>query len=48
MSVEVSLEFKAPLKIDITKSKEEIMEIIMDAIEQSKKFMPGLKYLPKV
>ena len=44
----LSVEFKAPLNIDITKTKEEIMEIIMDAIEQSKKFMPGLKYLPKV
>ena len=44
----LSVQFKAPLIIDITKSKDEIMELIMDAIEQSKKFMPGLKYLPKV
>jgi 1-acyl-sn-glycerol-3-phosphate acyltransferase len=40
----LSVNFKAPLKIDLTKSREEIMEVIMDAIEQSKKFMPGNKY----
>lgn len=40
----LSVKFKAPLQLDLTKSREEIMEIIMDAIEQSKKFMPGNRY----
>ena len=40
----LSVKFKAPLQIDLTKTREEIMEIIMDAIEQSKKFMPGYRY----
>ncbi len=40
----LSVKFKAPLQLDLTKSREEIMEVIMDAIEQSKKFMPGFKY----
>lgn len=40
----LTVKFKAPLNIDLTKSREEIMEIIMDAIEQSKKFMPGNRY----
>jgi 1-acyl-sn-glycerol-3-phosphate acyltransferase len=35
----LSVQFKAPLKIDITQTNEIIMEQIMDAIEQSKKFM---------
>jgi 1-acyl-sn-glycerol-3-phosphate acyltransferase len=37
--VPLSVRFKAPLQIDITQSNEVIMEQIMDAIEQSKKFM---------
>jgi 1-acyl-sn-glycerol-3-phosphate acyltransferase len=40
----LSVKFKAPLQLDLTKSREEIMEVIMDAIEQSKKFMPGNRY----
>ena len=40
----LSVQIKAPLDIDITKTNEEIMEQIMDAIEKSKKFMPGHKY----
>ncbi len=42
-NMQLSVTFKAPLKIDTTKASEEIMEQIMDAIEQSKKFMPGVK-----
>ncbi len=37
--VPLSVHFKAPLQIDITQTNEIIMEQIMDAIEQSKKFM---------
>ncbi len=37
----LSVRFKAPLEIDITQSNEAILEQIMDAIEQSKKFMPA-------
>jgi 1-acyl-sn-glycerol-3-phosphate acyltransferase len=40
----LSVQFKAPLHIDTTLPNEIIMEQIMDAIEQSKKFMPGHKY----
>jgi 1-acyl-sn-glycerol-3-phosphate acyltransferase len=40
----LSVRFKAPLQLDLTKTREEIMEVIMDAIEQSKKFMPGSRY----
>ncbi|MCY7290947.1 MAG: 1-acyl-sn-glycerol-3-phosphate acyltransferase [Ferruginibacter sp.] len=40
-NMQLSVTFKAPLNIDSTKTSEEIMEQIMDAIEQSKKFMPG-------
>jgi 1-acyl-sn-glycerol-3-phosphate acyltransferase len=40
----LTVRFKAPLQIDISQSNEIIMEQIMDAIEQSKKFMPGYKY----
>jgi hypothetical protein len=40
----LSVRFKEPLEIDLDKTNEEIMELIMDAIEQSKKFMPGYKY----
>jgi 1-acyl-sn-glycerol-3-phosphate acyltransferase len=40
----LSVQIKAPLQIDITQTNEQIMEQIMDAIEQSKKFMPGYKY----
>lgn len=42
-NVQLSVTFKAPLVIDTNNSNEEIMEQIMDAIEQSKKFMPGFK-----
>ncbi len=37
----LSVTFKAPLIIDQTNTSEQILEQIMDAIEQSKKFMPG-------
>ncbi len=40
----LSVRFKEPLEIDLNRTNEEIMELIMDAIEQSKKFMPGYKY----
>ena len=36
---QLSVRFKEPLIIDCTKSVEEILEQVMDAIEQSKKFM---------
>lgn len=36
---QLSVRFKEPLIIDYTKSVEEILEQVMDAIEQSKKFM---------
>lgn len=42
-NMQLSVTFKAPLNIDSTKPSEEIMEQIMDAIEQSKKFMPAHK-----
>ncbi|MFN0081986.1 MAG: lysophospholipid acyltransferase family protein [Ferruginibacter sp.] len=42
-NIQLSVTFKAPLIIDTNNSNEEIMEQIMDAIEQSKKFMPGFK-----
>ncbi len=35
----LSVKFKAPLEIDYTKTTEEILEQVMDAIEQSKRFM---------
>ena len=44
-NMKLSVTFKEPLIIDSTKTSEEIMEQIMDAIEQSKKFMPGAKRL---
>jgi len=40
-NMKLSVTFKPPLTIESTKTSEEIMEQIMDAIEQSKKFMPG-------
>ncbi len=40
---QLSVLFKAPLQIDLAKTNDEIMDQIMDAIEQSKKFMPGFK-----
>jgi 1-acyl-sn-glycerol-3-phosphate acyltransferase len=40
---QLRVQFKAPLQIDIAKTNDEIMDQIMDAIEQSKKFMPGNK-----
>lgn len=42
-NMQLSVTFKAPLNIDIMNSCDEIMEQIMDAIEQSKKFMPTAK-----
>lgn len=42
----LSVKFKAPLEIDITQSNEAILEQIMDAIEQSKKFMPAHHAFP--
>ncbi len=41
-NMQLSVTFKAPLIIDTSSSSEEIMEHIMDAIEQSKKFMPSV------
>ena len=38
--ISLSVHFKAPLKIDISLSSDEIMNQIMHAIEQSKEFMP--------
>jgi hypothetical protein len=35
----LSIKFKEPMVIDYTKTTEEILEQVMDAIEQSKKFM---------
>jgi hypothetical protein len=35
----LSVRFKAPLEIDYTEGVDVIMEKIMDAIEQSKKYM---------
>ena len=35
----LSVKFKAPLNIDYSKTTDEILEQVMDAIEQSKKFM---------
>lgn len=37
--VNLSIRFKEPLVIDYTKSVDEILDQVMDAIEQSKKFM---------
>ncbi|MBL0182456.1 MAG: 1-acyl-sn-glycerol-3-phosphate acyltransferase [Chitinophagaceae bacterium] len=37
----LSITFKDPMQIDFEQSTEKILEDIMDAIEQSKKFMPG-------
>lgn len=42
-NMQLSVTFKAPLHIEGTKTNDEIMEQVMDAIEQSKKFMPGAK-----
>ena len=42
----LSVRFKAPLEIDPTQSNEAILEQIMDAIEQSKKFMPAHHPVP--
>lgn len=36
----LSIRFKAPMNIDYDSSAEEILDQVMDAIEQSKKFMP--------
>ena len=38
---ELKVTFKAPLEINYTDSLETILEQVMDAIEQSKKFMPN-------
>lgn len=37
----LSVEFKEPLQIDYEQNSDEILDNIMDAIEQSKKFMPN-------
>jgi 1-acyl-sn-glycerol-3-phosphate acyltransferase len=42
----LTVRFKAPLEIDPTQSNEAILEQIMDAIEQSKKFMPAHHPIP--
>ncbi|MEJ7611581.1 MAG: lysophospholipid acyltransferase family protein [Ferruginibacter sp.] len=41
----LSVKFKPPIPIDLSHSNDAIMEQIMDAIEQSKKFMPGAKVI---
>lgn len=38
--IKLSVRFKAPLQLDPDMSSEAMLEIIMDSIEQSKKFMP--------
>ena len=38
--VKLSVHFKAPLQLDFDMSSEAMLEVIMDSIEQSKKFMP--------
>jgi 1-acyl-sn-glycerol-3-phosphate acyltransferase len=39
----LSVNFKAPLDIDVDMSNDEIMVLVMDAIEQSKKYMPVME-----
>jgi 1-acyl-sn-glycerol-3-phosphate acyltransferase len=41
----LTVQFKPPLEIDYEKSSEEIMDQIMDAIEQSRKFMLKVPHL---
>jgi 1-acyl-sn-glycerol-3-phosphate acyltransferase len=41
----LTVRFKEPLEIDYEASNEEILEQIMDAIEQSKKFMMKVPHL---
>ena len=47
-NVALSVRFKAPLQIDAHLPCEVIMEQIMNAIEQSKEFMPGRKSIATV
>jgi 1-acyl-sn-glycerol-3-phosphate acyltransferase len=42
----LSVRFKAPLQLDLNQTNDEIMDVIMDAIEQSKKFMPAHRTVP--
>ena len=42
-NIDLSVRFKAPLQIDSSLPCEVIMEQVMQAIEQSKEFMPGKK-----
>lgn len=46
-NVPLSVEFKAPLLINTDEPNEVILAQIMEAIEQSKLFMPGNKYAAK-
>ena len=39
--VKLSVNFKAPIEIDLTNTADEILSILMDAIEQSEKFHNG-------
>lgn len=39
--VKLSVKFKAPIEIDLTNTADEILAILMDAIEQSEKFHKG-------
>ena len=38
--VKLTVQFKAPLELDFDMSTDDMLEVIMDSIEQSKKFMP--------
>lgn len=42
----LSVTFKEPLQINFEAGTEEILSQVMDAIEQSKKFMPSDHHLP--
>ena len=46
--ISLSVRFKEPLQIDTSLSSDEIMDQIMNAIEQSKEFMPGKKSVVSV
>ena len=39
--VKLTVNFKAPLQLDFDMPSDEMLEVIMDSIEQSKKFMPA-------
>ncbi len=47
-NIPLTVTFKAPLPINIEDTNEKIMSQIMDAIEQSKKYMPGSRGVNKI